>query len=153
MCDVDSERMLLRGERGKGGQYRNAMLPAGLRPLLREWWKAGRQQGVMHPDGWLFRGQRYLKPLSTRQRDCQDFPVWVAGGTLRRDGFDEALAEDDGELGLGHGPLAWRHFPLFFGSVQDQVERLGDGLIAGEVTPRAHRPAQLGVERLYSVVV
>ncbi len=65
--DVDSERMLLRVERGKGGQYRNAMLPAGLLPLLREWWKAGRQQGVMHPDGWLFPGQHYLKPLSTRQ--------------------------------------------------------------------------------------
>ena len=65
--DVDSERMLLRVERGKGGQYRNAMLPAGLLPLLREWWKAGRQQGVMHPDGWLFPGQHYMKPLSNRQ--------------------------------------------------------------------------------------
>ncbi|MCB8828767.1 tyrosine-type recombinase/integrase, partial [Escherichia coli] len=28
--DIDSERMLLRVERGKGGRYRNAMLPAGL---------------------------------------------------------------------------------------------------------------------------
>ena len=65
--DVDSERMLLRVERGKAGQYRNAMLPAGLLALLREWWRAGRQQGVMHPDGWLFPGQHYLKPLSTRQ--------------------------------------------------------------------------------------
>jgi integrase/recombinase XerD len=49
--DIDSERMLLRVERGKGGQYRNAMLPAGLLTLLRAWWKAGRQLGVMHPDG------------------------------------------------------------------------------------------------------
>jgi len=65
--DVDSERMLLRVERGKGGQYRNAMLPAGLLALLREWWKVGRREGVMHPDGWLFPGQHYLKPLSTRQ--------------------------------------------------------------------------------------
>jgi integrase/recombinase XerD len=40
--DIDSERMLLRVERGKGGQYRNAMLPAGLLALLRQWWKAGR---------------------------------------------------------------------------------------------------------------
>jgi integrase/recombinase XerD len=67
VCDIDSERMLLRVERGKGGRYRNAMLPAGLLALLRAWWKAGRQQGVMHPDGWLFPGQHYLKPLSTRQ--------------------------------------------------------------------------------------
>ena len=36
--DVDSERMLLRVERGKGGQYRNAMLPADLLTLLRQWW-------------------------------------------------------------------------------------------------------------------
>lgn len=54
--DVDSERMLLRVERGKGGQYSNAMLPTGLLALLREWWKVGRQEGVMHPDGWLFPG-------------------------------------------------------------------------------------------------
>lgn len=65
--DIDSERMLLRVERGKGGQYRNAMLPVGLLALLRAWWKAGRQLGVIHPDGWLFPGQHYLKPLSTRQ--------------------------------------------------------------------------------------
>ena len=67
ISDIDSERMLLRIERGKGGRYRNAMLPEGLLALLREWWRAGRQQGVMHADGWLFPGQHYLKPLSTRQ--------------------------------------------------------------------------------------
>jgi len=65
--DIDSERMLLRVERGKGGQYRSAMLPAGLLALLRVRWKAGRQLGVMHPDGWLFPGQHYLKPLSAWQ--------------------------------------------------------------------------------------
>lgn len=65
--DVDSERMLLRVERGKGGQYRNAMLPADLLVLLRQWWKLGRDQGVMHRDGWLFPGQHAMKPISTRQ--------------------------------------------------------------------------------------
>jgi len=65
--DIDSERMLLRGERGKGGQYRNAMLPTDLLTLLRQWWKLGREQGVMHRDGWLFPGQHALKPISTRQ--------------------------------------------------------------------------------------
>jgi len=53
--DIDSERMLLRVERGKGGQYRNAMLAADLLTLLRQWWKLGHEQGVMHRDGWLFR--------------------------------------------------------------------------------------------------
>ena len=28
------------------------MLPADLLTLLREWWKVGHQQGVMHRDGW-----------------------------------------------------------------------------------------------------
>ena len=65
--DIDSERMLLRVERGKGGQYRNAMLPADLLTLLRQWWKLGRDEGVMHRDGWLFPGQHALKPISTRQ--------------------------------------------------------------------------------------
>ena len=63
----DSERMLIRVERGKGGRYRNAMLPADLLTLLREWWKVGHQQGVMHRDGWLFPGQHAMKPISTRQ--------------------------------------------------------------------------------------
>jgi site-specific recombinase XerD len=67
VADVDSERMLLRVERGKGGHYRNAMLSADLLTLLRQWWKVGRQQGVMHRDGWLFPGQHPLKPISTRQ--------------------------------------------------------------------------------------
>jgi integrase len=48
--DVDSERMLLRVERGKGGQYRNAMLPhrpagsltaAGFQVLEATNWAAG----------------------------------------------------------------------------------------------------------------
>ena len=64
--DIDSERMLLRVERGKGGQYRNAILPADLLILLREWWRIGRQQGVMHADGGLFPGQHEMKPISTR---------------------------------------------------------------------------------------
>ncbi|WP_342629758.1 phage integrase N-terminal SAM-like domain-containing protein [Nguyenibacter vanlangensis] len=61
VSDIDSARMLLRVERGKGGRYRNAMLPADLLTLLREWWKLGRQQGVRHPQGWLFPGQNTMK--------------------------------------------------------------------------------------------
>jgi site-specific recombinase XerD len=67
VSDIDSDRMLLRVERGKGGRYRNAILPADLLTLLREWWKVGHQQGVMHRDGWLFPGQHAMKPISTRQ--------------------------------------------------------------------------------------
>jgi integrase/recombinase XerD len=40
---LDSERMLLRVERGKDGRYGNAMLSEDLLTLLREWWKVGRK--------------------------------------------------------------------------------------------------------------
>ena len=35
--------------------------------LLRQWWKLGREEGVMHRDGWLFPDQHAMKPISTRQ--------------------------------------------------------------------------------------
>jgi integrase/recombinase XerD len=59
--------ILIRVERGKGGRYRNAMLPADLLTLPRKWWKVGHLQGVMHRDGCLFPGQHATKPISTRQ--------------------------------------------------------------------------------------
>jgi len=67
VSDIDSERMPLRIERGKGGQYRNAMLSNDLPAVLRAWWKAGHQQGIMHKTGWLFPGEHPTKPISTRQ--------------------------------------------------------------------------------------
>src|SRR3546814_18661625 len=59
--------MLRRIERGKGCRYGNAMLPEGLLLLLRDWWRAGRQQGILVTDGWLFPGQSAAAPISTRQ--------------------------------------------------------------------------------------
>ena len=82
--DVDSERMLLRVERGKGGRYRNAMLSADLLALLREWWKIGHREGVMHRDGWLFPGQQYLKPISTRQLHGVVVEAAQAAGIAKR---------------------------------------------------------------------
>src|SRR5260221_982939 len=65
--DIDSERMLIRVERGKGCRYRNAMLSPDLLTLLRTWWLYGRRQGAMFPGGWLFPGQNPVKPISTRR--------------------------------------------------------------------------------------
>jgi len=65
--DIDSARMLIRVERGKGGRYRHALLSPELLALLRAWWQEGRRQGVMLQGGWLFPGQDPGKPISTRQ--------------------------------------------------------------------------------------
>ncbi len=43
------------------------MLSEPLLDLLRAWWLAGRERGVMLPGGWLFPGQNPVNPLTTRQ--------------------------------------------------------------------------------------
>ena len=65
--DIDSERMLLRVERGKGGKDRHAMLSPQLLELLRAWWREGRRRSLLLPGGWLFPGRNPVEPLSARQ--------------------------------------------------------------------------------------
>ena len=67
VTDIDSERMVLRIEQGKGGRDRNAMLSPALLTLLRAWWREGQRLGKMLPGGWLFPGMNPVNPLSTRQ--------------------------------------------------------------------------------------
>src|ERR671925_1439625 len=61
VSDIDSQRMLIRVEQGKGGKDRNVMLSPHLLDLLRAWWKAAR------PQGWLFPGRDPVQPMTTRQ--------------------------------------------------------------------------------------
>ena len=117
ISDIDSERMLLRVERGKGGRYRNAMLPADLLTLLRQWWQQGHQQGVMRREGWLFPGQDPMKSISTRQlhrivveaAKSADIAKRVGPHTLRHS-FATHLLEDGVDIRviqvlLGHAKL------------------------------------------------
>jgi site-specific recombinase XerD len=61
LSDIDSERMVIRVEQGKGRKDRYAMLSESLLDVLRAWWREA------HPQGWLFPGQNPVNPLTTRQ--------------------------------------------------------------------------------------
>jgi site-specific recombinase XerD len=65
--DIDSQRMVIRVEQGKGRKDRYALLSPTLLEVLRAWWREGRARGKMLPHGWLFPGQDPVNPLTTRQ--------------------------------------------------------------------------------------
>jgi integrase/recombinase XerD len=115
--DIDSTRMLIRVEQGKGRKDRNAMLSPQLLQLLRLWWRQGKQLGVMLPHGWLFPGRNCIDPISSRQlhRAVQE-AAEVAGIRKRvsphtlRHSFATHLLEQDVDIRviqvlLGHSKL------------------------------------------------
>ncbi len=61
VSDIDSQRMTLRVEQGKGQRDRYVMLSPQLLELLRDWWQAAR------PQVWLFPGQNPINPITPRQ--------------------------------------------------------------------------------------
>ena len=65
--DIDSQRMTLRVEQGKGQKDRYALLSPVLLERLRVWWRVARAQGKMLDGGWLFPGLDPVRHLSTRQ--------------------------------------------------------------------------------------
>ncbi|MDX2288892.1 MAG: tyrosine-type recombinase/integrase [Hyphomicrobiaceae bacterium] len=83
--DIDSKRMLIRVEMGKGRKDRHALLSPQLLELLRAWWLQGR------PQVWLFPGRDPVLPMTARQlnRVCHmaaegaRLGSWVTPHTLR----------------------------------------------------------------------
>jgi integrase/recombinase XerD len=65
--DIDSERMLLRVEQGKGHKDRYALLPPILLERLRTWWRHAHAAGKILPGGYLFPGLDPMDSMSTRQ--------------------------------------------------------------------------------------
>jgi site-specific recombinase XerD len=59
--DIDSDRMLIHVEQGKGKKDRKVMLSPGLLDLLRDYWREAR------PEGWLFPGKPRINPITPRQ--------------------------------------------------------------------------------------
>jgi site-specific recombinase XerD len=111
VSDIDSKRMVIRIEQGKGRKDRYVMLSPHLLELLRAWYKAAR------PQGWLFPGQNRVNPLTTRQlnRACQtaahmaDIKKRVSPHTLRHS-FATHLLEQNIDIRviqvlLGHAKL------------------------------------------------
>ena len=111
ISDIDSQRMLIRVEMGKGRKDRHAMLSPQLLSVLRAWWRQGR------PQGWLFPGRDPLLPITTRQlnRACHQaaeaagLDTWITPHSLRHS-FATHLLEQHTDVRviqvlLGHAKL------------------------------------------------
>jgi site-specific recombinase XerD len=111
VADIDSKRMLIRIEMGKGRKDRYAMLSPVLLALLRAWWLQCRSPG------WLFPGRDPLLPISVRQlnrachmaADAAGLGSWVSPHTLRHS-FATHLLESSIDVRviqvlLGHAKL------------------------------------------------
>jgi site-specific recombinase XerD len=111
VSDIDSKRMVIRIEQGKGHKDRYVMLSPHLLELLRAWYKAAR------PQGWLFPGMNPVNPMTARQfrRACHtaariaEIDKRVSPHTLRHS-FATHLLEQNTDIRviqvlLGHAKL------------------------------------------------
>lgn len=111
VASIDSQRMLIRVEQGKGRRDRFAMLSPQLLELLRDWYRIAR------PSIYLFPGRDKVSPMTTRQFNrivheaarLAGLPDWVSPHTLRHS-FATHLLEQNIDVRviqvlLGHANL------------------------------------------------
>jgi site-specific recombinase XerD len=82
--DIDSQRMVIRVDQGKGRKDRYVMLSETLLGRLRAWWREAKARGQMLPHGWLFPGQDPVNALSTRQLNRACHAAATAAGISKR---------------------------------------------------------------------
>jgi site-specific recombinase XerD len=76
--DVDSGRMVIRVEHGKGGKGRTVMLSAQLLGILRTYWRLAR------PRHWLFPGRDETKPIDVQVLHAACRSARAAAGLAKR---------------------------------------------------------------------
>jgi integrase/recombinase XerD len=78
VADVDSGRMVIRVEQGKGGKDRYVMLSAQLLGILRTYWRLAR------PRDWLFPGRDAGKPIDVQVLHAACRSACAAAGLAKR---------------------------------------------------------------------
>jgi site-specific recombinase XerD len=76
--DIDSSRMVIRVEHGKGGKDRYVMLSAQLLGILRTYWRLAR------PKAWLFPGRDETKPIDVQVLYSACRSATAAAGLAKR---------------------------------------------------------------------
>ncbi|TIO67768.1 tyrosine-type recombinase/integrase, partial [Mesorhizobium sp.] len=106
--DIDSQRMVIRVEQGKGQKDRYVMLSPKLLEILRNYWK------VRRPEAWLFPGDRAGQPITrdavghacAKARDLSGLSKPVTPHSLRHAFAVHLLDVPTIQLLLGHRSLA-----------------------------------------------
>jgi len=78
VCDIDSGRMVIRVEHGKGGKDRYVMLSVRLLAILRTYWRLAR------PRHWLFPGRHESKPIHVQVLHSSCRSACAAAGLAKR---------------------------------------------------------------------
>jgi integrase/recombinase XerD len=76
--DIDSKRMVIRVEQGKGGKDRYAMLSVQLLDILRTYWRRTRSRG------WLFPGRHPERPINPKMLAAACQAAGAAAGLSKR---------------------------------------------------------------------
>lgn len=135
VSDIDSQRMLIRVEQGKGRKDRYTMLSPRLLEVLRAYWRAARPKDYLFPSG---RTDRHLQ-AGALQQACRQ--AWLRSGLRKkvtvhtlRHSFATHLLENGTDvrviqvlLGHGHLDTTARYTtvtPQMLGAIRSPLDRL-----------------------------